>query len=397
MILSERTRTITALGIVEILAWGSSFYLLAVLADPIRIDTGWPRELITAGISVGLLVSGLAAAQVGNLIQIHGGRRILATGMTLIAAGLTVLALSQGIGMFLGGWLLIGLGMGAGLYDAAFSTLGRIYGSAARGPITALTLWGGFASTVCWPLTAFMADHLGWRGTCLAYAAMHLAITVPLCIYGLPRGKPQPAQAEDDETGPAPNALADHRFWCVALGGTVLVMMSSVWSVHLITVLTSTGHTVAAAVGLGALIGPAQVGARLVEMLGGGKHHPVWTFVISTSLVAVGFLGLRMGLPAAAALIAYGGGNGLWSIARGSLPLSLFGPRDYARIMGRLATPILIASAAAPLIGGVLIARIGPQGLLDVLSAAAALPLLAALILLRTVIRDTRRATAAGE
>ena len=147
-----RTRTVSALGVIEIFAWGSTYYLMAVLAGPIAADTGWSAGLLSAGISVGLLVSGLAAPKVGRLIQTTGGRWVLATGMGLIAAGLVLLASAQSPQVYIAAWALLGLGMSAGLYDAAFSTLGRLYGRDARAAITQLTLWGGFASTVCWPI-----------------------------------------------------------------------------------------------------------------------------------------------------------------------------------------------------------------------------------------------------
>jgi hypothetical protein len=148
-------------------------------------------------------------------------------------------------------------------------------------------------------------------------------------------------------------------------------MVATVWSIHLVTILTAGGYTLAAAIAVGTLIGPAQVGARVLEMLGRGRHHPIWTMAAATSLVLVGFLGLLLGIPAAAALVAYGAGNGLWSIARGALPLAIFGPGVYARTMGRLATPMLLASAAAPTAGGLLIQSFGPGGTLAALSAMA--------------------------
>ena len=166
---------VAALGIVQILAWGSSYYLLAVLAGPIARDTGWPYAWVIGGVSLGLLVAGLASVRVGRAIEEYGGRRVLAAGAVLLAAGLALMAAAPSVPVYLAAWLVLGLGMGAGLYDAAFSTLGRLYGAGARGAITALTLWGGFASTVCWPLSAWLVEGVGWRGACLAYAGLHLA------------------------------------------------------------------------------------------------------------------------------------------------------------------------------------------------------------------------------
>lgn len=381
--------TTAGLGIVMILSWGSTYYLLAVLAGPIRADTGWSAGTITAGVSVGLLISGLAAPRIAALIQREGGRRVLAGGMGLISAGLVCLALAPSPIFYLASWVLLGLGMGAGLYDAAFATLGRLHGRDARRAITALTLWGGFASTVCWPLSAALVEWVGWRGTCLVYAGLHLTVSGPLCLLALPRVSSGP-EAPPSAAAPTRRVTVprDLRFWCLAIAGTTLAMLASMWSIHLMTILTASGYTMAAAVGLGALIGPSQVGARIVEMISGARHHPIWTATAAVGLVLSGFLALAAGMPAAAALIAYGAGNGLWSIARGATPLAVFGPADYPRIMGRLAAPALVASAAAPALGAWLIATIGPEETLQVLVALTLLPAAAIALLHVSCARD---------
>lgn len=372
--------TVSVLGIVQIFAWGSTYYLLAVLADPIIADTGWSRLGVMAGFSVGLLAAGITAMRIGRLIQRHGGRPVLAGAMVLIAAGLTVLATAPALWVYLAGWTLVGLGMGAGLYDAAFSTLGRIFGSEARRAITQLTLWGGFASTVCWPLSALLVDAWGWRGTCLAYAALHLTVTLPLCLFGLPRQGPAAPIAPDQPSHIVPSTAT---FRALAVGGTVLALLATIISVHLLSLLQAQGMSLAAAVAVGAVIGPAQVGARVIEMLLGGRHHPVWTMLAATLLIAVGIAGLTTVLPAAVLLVAYGAGNGIWSIARGALPLALFGPHRYALVIGRLATPALLAAAVAPLLGAAMIDQLGPALTLQILAGVAVVPVGAALILLK--------------
>lgn len=393
MILSERMRVISALGIVMILTWGSTFYLLAVLSGPIRAETGWTAGEVTAGVSLGLLVSGLAAGRIGRLIQRDGGRRVLVAGMMLIAGGLVLLGFSRSLPMYLAAWAVLGLGMAAGLYDAAFSTLGRIYGRKARSAITALTLWGGFASTVFWPISAFLVEAVGWRATCFAYAGLHLAVTLPLCWFALPRVPPSPADEPSHAAAETPRSLHlfGIRFWCIAVAGATLAMIASIWSVHLITILTAEDYALPAAVALGTLIGPAQVGARVLEMLGRGRHHPIWTMTAATSLVLLGFLGLTLGIPAGTALVAYGAGNGLWSITRGALPLAVFDAGDYARIMGHLARPMLIASAAAPMLGAMLIQGLGPHAMLWALMLGALVPVGATIVLALDLAKRNRR------
>jgi predicted MFS family arabinose efflux permease len=355
---------ISALGVVQILTWGSSFYLPAVLAGPIAGSTGWPLAGVVGGLSLGLLVAAFASPHVGAAIQRHGGRPVLAAAALFLAAGLLTLALAPTLPVFLAGWLLLGLGMGCGLYDPAFATLGRLYGAGARPAITTLTLWGGFASTVCWPLSAFLVSQIGWRGACLAYAGLHLAVTLPLVLLLIPRAPAAPAAAEHDAAAgplPASERLAFGLFAGVLiLGGAIMAMVS----VHLLALLQARGVALASAVSYGALIGPAQVGARIVEMALKGRHHPLWTLSAALGLVALGLVLLALGLPGVGVwLVLYGAGNGIYSIARGTVPLALFGPGRYALVVGRLARPGLVAQALAPPAGAFVLTHAGPDAL----------------------------------
>ena len=182
----SRPVVVTALGIAQILAWGSSFYFPAVLAEPIVADTGWSLGWVVGGVSIGLLVAGLIAPRVGSIIERRGGRPVLAASSLLYAAGLAGIGLAPTLPVYLAAWVVLGAGMGTGLYDAVFAALGKLYGKEARTPITNLTLFGGFASTVCWPLSAFLAETVGWRGACFVYASLHLAVSLPLQMAVMP-------------------------------------------------------------------------------------------------------------------------------------------------------------------------------------------------------------------
>lgn len=397
----RRPAIVAALGLTQILAWGSSYYLLAVLAGPIAQDTGWPLAWVVGGLSLGLLVEGLVSPLVGHAIERRGGRPVLAASAALLAAGLAGLAVAPGLPVYVAAWLVLGLGMGAGLYDAAFSTLGRLYGLEARRAITALTLFGGFASTVCWPLSAFLVAELGWRGACLVYAGLHAGLVLPIYLLALPReerrsGTSGAGAAAAGGVGPGRSRLV---FVLLALSFTLSAAIAAVVSVHLLTILQARDIALAAAVALGALVGPAQVGARVLEMALGRRHHPLWTLLASTVLMAAGIGLLWAGLPVpAAALILYGGGMGIRSIARGTVPLVLFGAPGYAALMGRLALPSLIAGAAAPSLGALLLERIGAGGTLAVLFVAAAInvALAAALFACTRTLRGAAPAAPAG-
>ena len=278
MLKSSPRVVITTLGITQILAWGSSFYLPAVLAKPIAADTGWSLGWVVGGLSVGLLAAGLISPNVGRTIDAKGGRPVLVASSILLGLGLATLSLAHGLLVYILAWLLMGIGMGAGLYDAAFATLGRLYGKQARSAITTLTLWGGFASTVCWPLSAYLVEHLGWRGTCAVYAAIQILISLPLHAFVLPgigMVRPDTKPLRQSSEAPAPVVLTGTRrtraFLLLATVLTLGAVTASMIGVHLLTFLQARGLELAAAVALGTLVGPSQVGARVVEMAFG--HH----------------------------------------------------------------------------------------------------------------------------
>ncbi len=412
---ASRRVVIVVLGMGQILVWGSSYYLPAVLAIPIAEATGWPLSWVIGGLSLGLLVSGLVSPKVGDLIERYGGRPVLMGSAALMAVGLLGLAVAPNLPLFVLAWLVMGVAMGAGLYDPAFATLGRLYGHEARTVITSLTLLGGFASTVCWPLSALLLAHVGWRGTCLAYAAINLLLVLPLYSFFLPvearrtdlphrpmRWSPrswrllgrqrQVAAGDGQSASSAPHRLL---FWLVALSMTLASIIASMMSVHLLTVLEQRGVPLATAVAFGAIVGPCQVGARLIDLLAGQRVHPMWEAVLSGVFVVVG-LTLLLISPAAVlvGLVLYGGGIGLRSIVRGTLPLALFGPAGYASLMGRLAFPMLIGQAAAPSAGAVLLVHFGGHGVLMALLWMAVATLVSSALLVPFAKR--LRARAAG-
>jgi predicted MFS family arabinose efflux permease len=364
---------IPALGITQIFAWGSTFYLPAALAPLIASDTGWPYDLTVGGVSVGLLVAGLASPRVGRLIADRGGRPVLATGALLLAAGLLGIGTASSLVWYLASWLVVGLGMSASLYDAAFSTLGGIYGSRSRDAITAVTLFGGFASTVCWPLSAFLAARFGWRGACFTYAAIQIAVALPVHLLALPT-----ASATEASTAPEKRAetrLRRDEYTTFALLAAVLTLGASVLSIigtHLLPLLTARGLEMSAAVALGAIVGPSQVGARIVELLIGNRYDPVWTIVASAVLVATAALLMFSNFSIVAlAIVLYGAGNGIGSVARGTVPLALFGPHRYPLLMGRLGFPLLVAMAVSPYLGGLAFQKGGADLTLAVVTAIA--------------------------
>lgn len=362
------------LGIVQIFAWGSSYYLMAILAGPIVAETGWPLPWVIGAISLALAVAGFAAPQIGIWIARFGGRPVLTLGCSTLAAGLAIISAAPALSIFYLGWGIIGVGMAACLYDPAFSTLARLYGSNARAAITALTLWGGFASTICWPLSTLLLAHIGWRGTAACYALIQIMMCVPLILLSVP------AQAQTTTVLKRPDTRqitlsSSERILLLLLSGLWIVagLSATLISVHVLTLLRGQGLSLSEAVAIGTMLGPAQVGARVVEMAVGRHIHPIWTLVAATGAVAAGLIlmALDLGL-AAVAIILYGAGNGIFSIVRGTLPLVLFKQEQYPALIGRLARPSLLAQAVAPILGGILISGWGSSVTLWIIAVLGA-------------------------
>jgi MFS family permease len=396
---------VSVLGVTQILAWGSSYYLPAVLAGPIVRDTGWPLPWVVGGLSLGLLIAGGISPLMGRMIDRHGGRPVLVASAVLLAAGLAGLGAAPGLPAYLLAWVVIGTGMGAGLYDAAFGTLGRYFGAGARGAIAALTLFGGFASTVCWPLSAWLAEAVGWRGTAFAYAGLHLFLALPAYLFLLPRpgggsaeailsfGHGRPRIPPRSSHGGSEERAA---FVVLAAVITIASGVTALLSVHLLAVLQARGMELAAAVGLGALVGPSQVGARALEMGLGRYYHPVWTMIAAMGLMAAGLALLAADLPLPALpLVFYGAGVGIKSIARGTVPLALFGADGYAGVIGRLALPSLLAQALAPFAGAFSIEQGGYVATLWIVAGLSAVSLALAIGLRRFSRNDPRPETPA--
>ena len=386
----RRWPVISALGIVEVFNWGTTYYLPAIIARPIAAGTGWGYDAIVAGLSLAFFVSGIVSVPVGRAIDRHGGRPVLTLASLLLAAGLAILAAAPTLPVFLLGWGVLGLGMGAGLYDAAFSSLGRLYGLQARSAISSLTLIAGFSSTLCWPLSAFLLAQLGWRGTCLVYAGVHLLVLMPLIRLFVPP-VPEKLAASHAVGGQIGGRIAEiGKFRLLGAILTLGAAVSTVMAVHLITFLADAGLTTAEAVAIGTLIGPAQVAARLVERLIGTRLHPIWLLVASVLSVLLGIGLITWHIhPLGLGFICFGIGFGIWSIARGTLPLALFGAEGYGLVMGKLARPVLIAQALAPAVGAIAIDRLGSNGALMSLFGICALN---TLLMLALFILTDRRA-----
>ena len=361
---------IFCLGMLQILVWGGSFFLLAVMGEPITRETGWGSQWVYGALSLSLMVSALLAPLSSRLVARYGGRTQLASSGVIVALGLLMIAASQTLPTFLLAWVIIGVGMAAGLYEALFATLGALYAERAGKAITGITLITGFATTLCWPLVAFAIEHVGWRYACVGYAAV-LLVTTPFYLKVLPgavRSAPRKRLIEQSSAG-VNRRVYRQLTWIFALGAVIMTAIS----VQLVAVLQGLGYSLAAAIALSALLGPSQVASRVLQMLA-GKRHPIWTALVSVVLVAVGVLLVAFAPGATAVgLLLYGLGNGLRAIVRGLLPLALMPPSHYVVLMGKMSRPSLIGQALTPLVGGYLLQHFGAMGVLMALGCLAAI------------------------
>jgi predicted MFS family arabinose efflux permease len=383
-----QARVVAALGTAQTLAWASSYYLPAMLAAPIARDLGVAVPTVFAAFSGALFVSAVLGPLAGRAIDRWGGRPVLMATSLVFALGLAALGLSHGIVGLFAAWAVLGIGMASGLYEAGFAALVRLYGRDSRNAITGITLIAGFASTVGWPLSSLLEAQFGWRNACFAWGALHLLLGLPLNA-SLPRvaahlpHAPSPAPPIDAATrAPAPTPAPSAAATILAVVFAITWFISTAMAAHLPRLLQLGGTSLAAAVAIGALVGPAQVGGRLLEFGLLRRLHPLLSARLAALMhpIGAGVLAL-FGAPAAAAFaLLHGAGNGILTIAKGTLPLVLFGPQGYGERQGLLMVPARIAQALAPWVFGVCLDRWGVGAL--GLSGALGLVAFAALMLL---------------
>ena len=370
-------RAVLVLGVTQILAWGAIFYPPVLTLPLIAAELGWSTTFVMGGFSLALLMAGLVSPLMGRLIDRHGGHRIMPVGSLLAALGLVALAHVENRIGYLVVWLLLGIAISASLYDPAFASLGRIFGSAARRPITVLTLAGGFASTVSWPTTLVLIELIGWRGTYLVYAALLAFVAAPLHAFVLPRQRAD-HDARPQSGQPVPTAVLPPRGWpfaLVAAAFAAYAFVPSGLSAHLLAIFGRSGIDAGSVVAIGALYGPSQVLARIGEILFARAVHPLQVARFAVGLLLAGFVLIAMAglsLPVAAAfMVMFGMANGLITIARGTVPLALFGASGYGALLGRIAGPFLVMQAIAPLVLALVVEHGSDREALTVVAALA--------------------------
>ncbi|MGR6465553.1 MFS transporter [Rhizobium sp. PAMB 3182] len=382
------------LGLTQLVSWGISYYLIGTFAGTLEAERGWSMDAIYGGFAAALIVMGLTSALTGRLIDTFGGRWIMSTGALLIAVGCTGIAVSHSLAGYYASWLILGLAMRLSLYDAAFAALVKQAGPAARQPIAQITLLGGLASTVFWPIGHYLSDFFGLTVALFCYAAFALC-TIPLYLVALvapprgsvPEGETARAGLSDiDNPASKPRSLVPAILYAVIVAATN--SLSAGLTSHLIGILDGLGMATVSAVWIASLPGIAQSTARFTNLVIGRKLNPLSLNLIAASVMPIAFLcsffsGWSMGM-AAIFVALFGAANGLLTITRGSLPLVLFDDRHYGRLVGKLITPSFFLSAASPLVYAMVIERAGDMAAL-VLSLVLAVVIFAAAVALKVL------------
>ncbi|HRF08769.1 MAG TPA: MFS transporter [Xanthobacteraceae bacterium] len=380
-------RAVPVLGITMILTWGTLFYAAALLLPLLAQTRGWPIALVMSGISAGLLAGGFASPFVGKAIDRYGGHYVMGAGSLLGAAGLAALPFAAHPVIYFAIWVVLGVTMSMNLYDPAFATLTRIFGAGARKQITLLTLMGGFASTVSWPATHLLLTVTDWRGTYFIYAAILALVVAPLHAFAIPRTKAEAPLPIEGEKLPAVLSPTGWIFLLVAAAFATFMFAQSGMLTHMLLIYERMGIDRATAVFIGALFGPAQVFARICELAVARHTHPLSVARFSSGLLISAFgifavFGISA-ITAALFVILFGAANGLQTIARGTLPLALFGPKGYGHLVGRLALPALAVQAAAPIAMALVIERVSDPAALAMTAGFIAVSLVCFLLIRR--------------
>jgi Major Facilitator Superfamily len=379
---------VCTLGLAQITAWGTSYYCLGVLAGPIVTESGWSRGFVYSGFTVGLLAMGAVSAWAGRAIDRYGARGVMACGTVLVSIGLYALSLVRTEAQYLGVWVFLGVGMRLVLYDAAFAALVQVLPSRGRRAISYLTLFGAFASTVFWVVGYYLDEAVGWRQTLVLFAAINLAVCLPLNWFGLARREAVRTGDAAAAAGPASRdgPPLEGRLRAVAIALFALVMslngfVFAVVTVQLVPLLEAAGLATAAAVWVASMKGFAQFGGRMVEIFFGRNLRAITVARIAIGALPIAFLMLALAGGSVPVIVAFtllmGASQGVVTIVRGAVPLALFGTAGYGAVLGVIATPILVVNAVSPTVFALIVDRWGWQVAQVVLVAVSAASLLA--------------------
>jgi predicted MFS family arabinose efflux permease len=387
-LLTPTTRAIAGLGFTQIVGWGTTYLMPSVLGRDLQRDLGLSPELVFAGITVMFAISAVCSPRVGKIVDRLGARSLMAAGSLVYALSLAGLASAQGPLSYFACWAVMGIGSTMALSMPASIAVVQIAGPGARQAIALLTIVGGFASSVFWPITGALDAAIGWRAILLLFAALHLLACAPIHWLILPR-RPPTHPAASTTAAPAtigvPPEQAERVFLLLAITLSFGAFVFTGVQLQMIEMLRELGHSPASALLLASLIGPSQVGIRIFELLFGHRYSIMRSAVFGSLMLPIGLaLALAAGHLFAVALVVivtYGMSNGLKAVQRATLPLALFGRAQFGAYMGRLALPQGVVAAVAPPIMAAVLHRFGTAGALWLCFGFATISLVAMILL----------------
>jgi len=368
---------IWALGVTQIVGYGTLYYSFSILASGIAVEFGLAVEWVYGFMSLALLAGGVISPYAGGLADKHGAARVLSIGSVAAAAALAICGFANNAVVFLAGVILIELASAFVLYATAFALLAQTTGLQAQRSITYLTLIAGFASTIFWPVTTWLLQVMDWHQVYFLFAGLNLVVCLPLHLW-LTRFARIAAARPADQVAAEPLAVADGSFIfaLVVIGFSLSGFVSAAILFHIVPMLGMLGLGTSGVL-VATLFGPAQVAGRLVNMaLGKDLPAPILA-IVSAVMMPTALVVLALTAPALPGAIAFaivfGLGTGLFSIVSGTLPLALFGQAGFGKRLGWISLGRLCLSAIAPFALSVALGALGPKPSLWMLAVAGAI------------------------
>lgn len=412
-ILTERSDVrawsdIAALGLTQIIGYGTLYYSFGILAPAMARDLGWPEEWVFGALSIALLTGGLIAPWSGRWIDRFGAGRVMTAGSVTAALALAVCAAAPSGFAFLPALIAIEIASTMVQYGAAFPLLVQRHPRTAQRSIVWLTLIAGFASTLFWPFTSWLHGFMSWREVYIVFAALNLMLCVPLHAWlsrpaaaatkTLRAGQPasDPPESPQGSVAPANRRMA---FILMAAAFAFQSFVSSAVLVHMLPMLGSLGLGVIG-VTVGALFGPSQVASRLINMIFGRNLSQLILAAVAAALLPGALVLLTLTAPSIAGAMAFavlfGMGNGLYSIVGGTLPLALFGADGYGRRQGQIMSVRLIVGSVAPFAFALIMHQLGIHTAIG-MSAGLGFCAVAALAMVAVLLRRTAMPASTAE
>lgn len=384
-----RGRAVPILGLIQILGWGSTYYAPALLAPLIAAERNWSLTFAISGLTVGLITAGLCSPLSTRLVHRLGGHIAIAGGALITAAGLTALIFASDKVAYIGVWAWLGIGMSLVLSDASYVALARIFPGNVRRPMVLISMMAGLAGSIGWASTYLLLRHGSWHLPLLLYASLLAFVAAPLLLFALPRPAPAPGPVTQTATSPVagkwpPRGLP---LWLQFAGFATYAFTISATLAHFIPLMARSDISAGNAVVIAMLLAPMQLAVRLFEFVFGQRSHPlritraaVVTFFCAFATVLM--LGFSI-TTAVAFVLMMGFANGVMTIARGVLPLSLFDHEGYPKAAGILAFGSLGSQATGPVVMALVIERGSDFAALTMLAAFTAISILCFTLLRR--------------